>query len=297
MINCVTGRAGEDHITGDDWGHLNAGIVGTGSYVLKTGNQLKATVASANSITISDGDAVIHGRHIRISSPESVTIQSGTVGQRRNDIIVLRYTRTGTGSSMRERGTLVAVRGTSTTGTPKDPSLGTGNILSGSATADMPLYRVPIDGVTVGTPEALFNILTPASEVWDSLSRAPETVQIKGAAGLQGGTATIWPGLGLMSLQQSIGSFQIDTKSSRCTVGSFQCPGTPPVVGTANSVCPVICEDDTSSPAMRSMVYLYLDFSATGTVTMWCYPVLWKGIAQSTRVSLHVLSTAFAIPR
>ncbi|MBE6468952.1 MAG: hypothetical protein E7001_03090 [Coriobacteriaceae bacterium] len=171
MINCVTGRAGEDHITGDDWGHLNAGIVGSGAYVLKTGNQLKATVASANSITISDGDAVLNGRHIRVSSPESVTIQSGTVGQRRNDIIVLRYARTGSGAAMREGASLVAVKGTSTTGAPRDPATGTGNVLNGSATADMPLYRIPIDGVTVGTPVPLFDRVVTAAEVRDYMSR------------------------------------------------------------------------------------------------------------------------------
>ena len=176
MINCVTGRAGAAHITGDDWGHLNAGLVGTKSYVLKTGNRLKATVASANSITISDGDAVLQGRHIRVSSPESVAIQSGTVGQRRNDIICITYTRTGSGSSAIERAVLSTVRGTSTTGTPTDPTISKGNLLSGTAAAMMPLYRVPIDGVTVGTPVPLFNVLTPASEAWDYVSRAPRVI-------------------------------------------------------------------------------------------------------------------------
>lgn len=173
-LHFVTGTAGEDHITGDDWGHLNAGIVGSGSYVLKTGNRLKATVASANSITISDGDAVMMGRHVRLSSPESVAIESGTIGQKRNDIIAIRYAKTSNGDLQKEAATLVAVKGTPSTGTPDDPETDSSDILSGATTAEMPLYRIPIDGVTVGTPVPLFDVLTPAAEVWDSVSRMPE---------------------------------------------------------------------------------------------------------------------------
>ena len=35
----------------------------------------------------------------------------------------------------------------------------------------MPLYRIPLDGITIGTPVPLFNVLKPMSDVWDSLTQ------------------------------------------------------------------------------------------------------------------------------
>ena len=36
---------------------------------------------------------------------------------------------------------------------------------------DRALYRVPLDGITIGEPEPMFNILQPMSSVWDSLTQ------------------------------------------------------------------------------------------------------------------------------
>lgn len=67
--------------------------------------------------------------------------------------------------------------GTPTTGTPTDPAVNTTSPLDGGTTYDMPLYRIPLDGITIGTPVALFNVLKPMSDVWDSLT--PVTGRVK----------------------------------------------------------------------------------------------------------------------
>ena len=48
----VTGYAGKEHVTSADAGALNAGIVGSGKYVLKTGNQFAVEIVSNNLIKV-----------------------------------------------------------------------------------------------------------------------------------------------------------------------------------------------------------------------------------------------------
>ena len=163
----ITGFAGTPHVGSDDMGAFQAGILGTGSYVLQTGQQLKATVASANKVTIGTGDLVMNGRHVRMATATDLTIQNGTQGQKRNDLIVCRYSKASDG---KETATLTVVKGTATTGTPADPSYNKTSILDGATTSDMPLYRIPITNLSVGTPVQLFKVLTPLDTVGDSVT-------------------------------------------------------------------------------------------------------------------------------
>lgn len=168
-VELITGFAGTPHIGSDDIGAFQAGIVGPGDYALTTGNQLKATMSNANTIAVQSGDAVLNGRHVHLTGTTTATVQSGTQGQKRNDLAVLRYTKNTTTGV--ETCSIVVLKGTPTTGTPADPAHNTGSILDGVATHDMPLYRIPINGITVGTLVPLFNVLKPMTDVWDSLTQ------------------------------------------------------------------------------------------------------------------------------
>lgn len=170
-VELITGYAGTPHIGSDDIGAFQAGIVGPGDYALATGNQLRATMSNANTIAVQSGDAVLNGRHVHLTGTTTATVQSGTQGQKRNDLVVLRYTKNTTTGV--ETCSIVVLKGTPTTGTPADPAHNTGSILDGVATHDMPLYRIPINGITVGTLVPLFNVLKPMKDVWDSLTRMP----------------------------------------------------------------------------------------------------------------------------
>lgn len=172
-VELITGFAGTPHIGSDDVGAFNAGLVGPGDYALATGNQLKATMSNANTIAVQSGDAVLNGRHVHLTGTTTATVQSGTQGQKRNDLAVLRYTKNTTTGV--ETCSLVVLKGTPTTGTPADPAHNTGSILDGVATHDMPLYRIPLDGITVGTLVPLFNVLKPMKDVWDSLTQRVKT--------------------------------------------------------------------------------------------------------------------------
>ena len=177
----ITGFAGVPHVGSDDMGAFQAGILGTGSYVLQTGQHLKATVASANKVTIGTGDLVMNGRHVRMATATDLTIQNGTQGQKRNDLIVCRYSKASDG---KETATLVVVKGTATSGTPADPSTNKTSILDGANVSDMPLYRIPITNLSVGTPVQLFKVLTPLDTVGDSVTQMIEagTLSVKPSA-------------------------------------------------------------------------------------------------------------------
>lgn len=166
MVELVTGHAGKAHATAEQAAGLNAGILGLDDYVLNVHDKFKITVVSANKVTVGTGELVMQGRHVSQGTPEDLIVTNGSQGQKRNDLIVCRYAKD---SQNIENAKLVVVRGTPTTGTPTDPALNTTSPLDGGTTYDMPLYRIPLDGITIGTPVPLFNVLRPMSDVWDSL--------------------------------------------------------------------------------------------------------------------------------
>ena len=164
----IWGKSGSPHIDGNDIGTINLAMRGIGNYVLDYKDKLKATVASANKITIGTGVMSFEGRDIIISAAETVTIESGSQGMKRNDIICEHYHRDT--SSGVETTNLVAIKGTPASSNPKDPTIPSGTILGGATDAYMPLYRIPLDGISVGTPVQLFEILTPLKTVGDSVT-------------------------------------------------------------------------------------------------------------------------------
>ena len=161
-IELVDGRAGKPHINGDDLGDFKAGILGDEGYVFDRGNTLAATLNDANSVTIDTGSGImpISGRHFRVTSPENATITSGTQGQNRNDLIVLRPT-TATDDTTVESVAVVVLRGTPTDGSAADPE---------TEDTDLVLYRIQLTGVSVADPIALFSVMVPYNKFRDSIS-------------------------------------------------------------------------------------------------------------------------------
>lgn len=158
MLHLVTGHTGKAHISAVDVANFNAGIFGSGTYVLPTGTQFQAVVESNNTVNISGGEMIIQGRHIRMPYAEvhPVSISNGTAGVNRADLIVIRYTNdfeTGV-----ENVEFAVIEGTETDGTPILPTYQTGDLLSGGcAVHEEPLYKIPINGLTIGEPERLIS--------------------------------------------------------------------------------------------------------------------------------------------
>ena len=148
-MQIVTGYTGEPHITSSQDRAIHQGIIGGGSYILSTGSQMAATAASANEVRIADGVFCLQGCMAVIpdGTYDSVTIDSGTAGMNRRDLIVVRYTRDT--STEVESMELAVIKGTPTSGSPQTPSYTSGDIQAGDTVVEAPLWRVNLTGVNV----------------------------------------------------------------------------------------------------------------------------------------------------
>ena len=163
----VDGMTGTKHISSDDLAALNTATVGKASCVMDYGNDFSLTMASANAATLGTGVGMVGGKRFWNQAPVSLTVQSGTQGQKRNDLVVARYSKTTEGIESIEP---VVIKGTPTTGTAADPAV---------TTNDLKLWRIPINGITVGTPVKLFSPVTPLATLGDSVSQVKASVSRK----------------------------------------------------------------------------------------------------------------------
>lgn len=165
-IELVDGKAGVAHISSEDKAIIHQAKFGKSDMVFDWGDVLKCTMGSANKATIGTGCASIQGLDWHITAAESVTISNGSQGMKRNDIICAHYHRDfKTGNENVE---LTVLKGSPNATAAADPAIPSGKILSGAVDAYMPLWRIPLDGITVGTPVRLF---TPRGALWDSVTQ------------------------------------------------------------------------------------------------------------------------------
>ena len=165
----VTGHTGVEHITPSNMKALNAGICGSGQYVMSVGNKLSATLQTSNKVRIMDGYGMMEGCQFGMDAGEyaDLTIENGAQGYNRIDLVVARYARNGTTGV--ESVQLVVIKGTASTGTASAPSYNKGSVMAGTTT-DFPLYQVNLVGLTPSIT-ALFSVLVPAKDAWDSVSQ------------------------------------------------------------------------------------------------------------------------------
>lgn len=155
----VDGMTGTKHISSDDLSALNIATIGKADCVLKYGDNFKLTMNSANSATLGTGVGMVGGKRFWNQAVTSLTVQSGAQGQKRNDLVVARYAKTNTGI---ESITPVVIKGTPSTGTAADPA---------TTSNDLKLWRIPLNGISVGTPVKLFNTVASLASLEESVSK------------------------------------------------------------------------------------------------------------------------------
>ena len=169
-IELVDGKAGTAHISSEDKAIIHQAKFSKSDVVFDWGDAFKCSMSSSNRATIGTGCASIQGLDWHITAAESVTISNGSQGMKRNDIICAHYHRNSSGDTGDvgiESVELTVLKGTPNATAAADPTIPSGNILSGAVDAYMPLWRIPLDGITVGTPVRLF---TPRRALWDSVT-------------------------------------------------------------------------------------------------------------------------------
>lgn len=164
-VHLVTGYAGHGHVTSADEGLFNAGVCGLDRYVLKTGAKFAYTIESNNLIRIGSGSLIDQGRHINIPTNTTidVTVENGTQGKKRYDLIVMRYSKDP--STAIETASIQIIKGTETSGTPVQPTCITGDIYAGALQDDTPLYRVALDGLTITGVTKLFTEIDSLADI------------------------------------------------------------------------------------------------------------------------------------
>lgn len=192
-ISLITGETGIEHVRSFHDAALYASIAGEGEYALDELGAPTASLTSSNKVHVNAGNLLMQGHHIYIDSAGvDVNITTGSQGEKRNILIVATYEMDDDGI---ESVKLEAVYGTETTGTPADPAITHGDIVTTGARAlknQMPLFRVAQNGITPSEPVAVFENLKSYSKYWDSVSQNSGTDGGWTWAKRPDGTAECW---------------------------------------------------------------------------------------------------------
>lgn len=177
-MDIVIGYQGKDHVKAEQLRRLITGLSGAGTYVLDTQNKLAASMVTANQVRIDTGDIVAAGgAYATVETPETLIIESGATGQKRIDLVVARYEKEA--STSVESMELAVVKGTPVSyGDAADPEVQEGSIIAGDSPVEVPLWRIPIDGLAPGTPEQLFETIPSIDALRDSVSQATGVEEI-----------------------------------------------------------------------------------------------------------------------
>lgn len=151
-IELITGMGGTNHVDSEDVGALNAELIGNGNYLL---SGCEVTMTDANTCHVAAGELLLQGRHVRIKGAgEDVSIGNGQVGYNQRYLICLVYSKATSGIETVE---LQAFAGAKTTGTATDPAVAVGSILGGDTNVVVPLARLELTGLSVGTPAVMLD--------------------------------------------------------------------------------------------------------------------------------------------
>lgn len=132
--------------------------------ILHAGSRMAAEIVSNNEIKIKDGILCNYGRFMRIVGSETVRIENGSGGVRRTDLIVARFTTTGT----KETHTLAVIKGAAG---GAEPSYNQADIYSGTGTRDLVLYAVHLNGLNIESVERKCQEYMSIRELTETVSR------------------------------------------------------------------------------------------------------------------------------
>ena len=175
-MEIITGYTGKPHVTSEQDRDVNIGVVGEGSYVLRTGMRLAAEVSSNNEIKIRDGVLMHQGctASIKKNTYDSLTITNGSQGMKRVDLIVARYEKNQDNGI--ESLDLKVIQGTPAESNPAAPQYREGDIQAGDYVADMPMYQVIIEGLNITEVKKMFKVIGSNKDLADKLTELNKNI-------------------------------------------------------------------------------------------------------------------------
>lgn len=151
------------HILSEDDAAIYRGILGQDG-VLNVGSKLKSTVISNNKVRVGDGVINVDGHIGRnaYADYEDLTIENGSAGKKRHDLIVASFSTTGSGGL--DTYILKVIKGVAGD-TGADPAVTKQDIYAGGKLREYPLYRVKLDGLSIVAVEQMFKVIPTVPEL------------------------------------------------------------------------------------------------------------------------------------
>ena len=169
-MKIITGKTGRPHVTSRQFRGMMEGIIGQDSYVITHGENLEPELMTNNKLKIKSGMMCHHGNisTVEIGTYDEVTIQNGTQGMKRIDLIVNRYSKE-EGSEIEENNWVV-IQGIPSAETPVAPAYTEGNLQEGDLVDDCPVLEAHLDGINVTEIKKLLSVTPDMSTINKDLS-------------------------------------------------------------------------------------------------------------------------------
>ena len=170
-MKIVSGRTGLPHVTSQQFRQMLEGIIGQGSYIITSGENLKPELSSNNLMKIRSGMMAHHGciSCVDIGTYDEVTLTNGSQGTKRIDLIVNRYTRNA--ETEVENCSWKVIQGTPVASNPAAPAYTSGNLQDGDLVDDCPAFEVHYDGINVTEVKSLLSVTDGLSELSSNLTK------------------------------------------------------------------------------------------------------------------------------
>ena len=171
-MKIVSGRTGSPHVTSQQFRQMLEGIIGQGSYIITSGENLKPELSSNNLLKIRSGMMAHPGciSCVDIGTYDEVTLTNGSQGMKRIDLIVNRYTRNA--ETEVENCSWKVIQGTPVASNPAVPAYTSGNLQDGDLVDECPAFEVHYDGINVTEVKSLLSVTDGLSELSSNLKTA-----------------------------------------------------------------------------------------------------------------------------
>nr|DAY98676.1 MAG TPA: hypothetical protein [Caudoviricetes sp.] len=169
IMEIVSGRTGKPHVTSQQFRQIIEGIVGDGSCILPSGENLEPELVSNNSLKIRSGMMCHHGNvsSVKIGTYDEVELTNGSQGMKRIDLVVNRYTRNEEDNT--EKNEWIVIMGTPAESDPIAPEYTKGNLQEGDLVDDCPAFEVHFDGINITEVTKRLEIAQTNKDLTDKL--------------------------------------------------------------------------------------------------------------------------------
>jgi len=144
------------HIYAEDDAQIHRALIGSSGITLAD-NQLACTIVNDNTVRLASGLYSMQGYMISVQpgTTQDLTIDSGSAGAYRHDLIVADFVRGG--GAVADAFTFMVIKGTNATSASgaADPTLTRDNLITGGSHRQEALFRVIISGTEISGVERI----------------------------------------------------------------------------------------------------------------------------------------------